>query len=485
MSAVVPVTDHPARPLAPAVPGGWLLGSALDLKRDVLGSQVRAMREVGDVVRFVVGPPGARRDLHVFYAPEAVQRVLAARSARYRKDNRFYQHIRWAFGDGLLTSQDEVWLRQKRFLQPVFTRQYVADYVPIVAAEADRLVRRWREPARDEQPVDLHPATTAVALRVVGRALFGADLDAVAPVLDRGLPALSGEVFRSSFSAVPTPRSWPTPANRRAARTRRALYRVVDELVAARRAAPQGHADDLLGRLLRAGDARRSRSSERSEPATPWIGSAGDAGLGDEEVRDQLMIFMFAGHDTTATALTFAMHLLGHHPWVQRRAHDEVRAVLADRPVTADDVPRLPYVAQVLKEAMRLFPSAYGMGRRVADGDQVDGYLIRPGSEVGVYPWATHRHPRHWDDAERFDPDRFAPDRESKRHRYAWFPFGGGPRACIGAQFAMVEATTVLATVLRQYELSTPAGPVRLRPRITLHPAAPMPCRLRPRPGRS
>jgi cytochrome P450 len=202
--------------------------------------------------------------------------------------------------------------------------------------------------------------------------------------------------------------------------------------------------------------------------------------VSDAEARDQLLVFLFAGHDTTAASLTFALHLLGSHPDVQRRAADEVEQVLAGRAPTADDVDRLPYVVQVLKEALRLYPPAYATSRRTVDRDTVCGYEIPADADVAVYTWCTHRHPRHWDEPGRFDPDRFTPDREAARHRYAWFPFGGGPRACIGAQLSMMESTIALATILQAYRLSTPDGPIPLVPRITLQPAAPVLCRLQP-----
>jgi cytochrome P450 len=437
----------------PTAPGLPVLGSAVDFARRMLDTQVRAMREIGDVVRFVVGPPGARVTLYAVYDPEGAHRVLAGASARYRKDNRLYAEMSDAFGDGLLTSQDETWLRQKRFLQPLFTHAQVAQYVPAMAAEARTLVERWT----GRESVELHGETGRLTLRVVGRALLGADLDEAVDVLRTMLPALSEDLRRRGFSPFPTPPGWPTPANLRLRRHRAALDGVVDRLVAARRAA--GGGDDLLGRLIAARD--------------------GDAALSDDEVRDQVLVFLFAGSDTTATALTAALHLLGSHPGVQDRARAEVRAVLDGGEPTAADLGRLIYLTQVVKEALRLYPPAYATSRRLTGGDdEIAGHRIPDGADVGVYPWATHRHPRHWDEPERFDPDRFTPEREAARARYAWFPFGGGPRTCIGAHFALLESLTVLAAVLGSYRLETPDRPIPVVPKITLHPAGPVEARL-------
>jgi cytochrome P450 len=167
---------------------------------------------------------------------------------------------------------------------------------------------------------------------------------------------------------------------------------------------------------------------------------------------------------------------------VQDRAAGEVREVLAGRPVSAPDLSALPLLTAVVKEALRLYPPAFASGRRLTGGDdEVSGYRIPDGADVGVYPWATHRHPRHWDDPERFDPGRFAPEREAARHRYAWFPFGGGPHACIGSHFALVEALTTLAALLQAVRVETPDRPLELVPRLTLQPTGPVPARLRPR----
>lgn len=447
---------------APTMPGLPVLGSAFDVARDLLGLELRGMRELGDVVRFSAGPPGARLVLYGVFAPEGVHHVLAGASARYRKDSQLYEEMRSDFGDGLLTSQDERWLRQKRFIQPLFTHAQIGQYVPVMAEEAAALVRRWAPAARDGAPLELHGESNVLTLRVVGRALFGMDVEAILPLLRTMLPALSEDLRRRSFTPVPTPAGWPTPLNRRRLRHRAALHGAVDQLVAVRRQAGTG--DDLLGRLLAARD------------------DDGGAGLDDAEIRDQVLTFLFAGSDTTATALTAALYLLGGHSAVQERARDEVCQVLGDRPPTAAALSGLPYLTAVVKESVRLYPPVYGTGRRLTGGDdEIGGVRIPEGTDVAVAPWVTHRHPRHWDDPEAFDPGRFTPEREAARHRYAWFPFGGGPRACIGTQFALLEVLTTLAAVLTAYRIEAPHRPFRVVPKITLQPAEPVLVTLAPR----
>ena len=441
----------------PGPRGAPLVGSAFDLRRDVLGTYERARRMYGDVVRFVVGPPGLRATLYAVFHPDAVRRVLAGEADQYRKDNRFYEELRWALGDGLLNSQDERWLRQRRFIQPLFTRRRIAGYAQSMAEETGDLVDRWRPWAADGRPIDLHSEMSRLTLRVVGRLLFGSDVERAVPVVAEAFPILGEYARTRAFAPARLPRGWPTPSNRRALGAQRAVYAVCDELIAQRRAAPGG-GDDLLSLLV---DARDNGEQ-----------------LDDAEIRDQVLIFLLAGHDTTALALTFALHLLGRHPTSARWLRDEVDDVLGDRPPTAEDFDALAYSTMVLKEAMRLYPPAWGLGRRTVAGDRIDGCRIPPGADVAVSAWVTHRHPGFWEDPERFDPERFAPDREAERHRHAYFPFGAGPRACIGQYFSMLEAVIALAVIAQHYEVVSLTERVPLAPRITLHPAGPVPCRL-------
>jgi cytochrome P450 len=440
-------------PRPPELGGDRVLGMLPDLRRNVLGTLERARRERGDVVRLLIGPPRMRASSYAIFHPDGVRRVLATEADAYRKDSRFYQELRWSLGDGLLNSQDERWLRQRRFVQPLFTRRRIAEYAGAMGEEAEALAARWT----GGSTVDLQREMSVLTLRMVGRLLFGADVGRAVPAVEHGFPVLGEYARRRAYSPLPVPRGWPTPANRRAARAKTDLYAACDELIATRRASG-APGDDLLGRLIAARD--------------------GDERLSDAEVRDQVLIFLLAGHDTTAIALTFALYLLARHPDAQARAQAEVDAELDGRTPGAADVERLAYTTMVLKEAMRLYPPAWGFGRRQTDGDEVGGWAIPPGADVLVSPWVTHRHPAFWNEAERFDPERFTPERERARHRHAYFPFGAGPRACIGQYFSMLEAVIALAVILRDFSVAGAAEQVPLAPRITLHPAGPVPVRL-------
>jgi len=435
------------RRLAPLIPGSVLLGSAMELRRDMLTAYERAFQRYGDVVRFRVGPPGARLELHVLSHPDAAHRVLAGASANYRKDNNFYSEIRSAFGDGLLTSQDADWQRQKRFLQPLFGPKRVDGYAAAMGEQVDDLVDRWR--AGSPGLLDLHEEMTALTLGTVCRILFGEDLDRILPVVQRTFDPLGDAVRRRAMAGLRLPRQWPTPVNRRLLRAERDLHGVCDEIVARRRADGERR-QDMLGLLVDARDDGRS--------------------LTDAEVRDQVLIFLLAGHETTSTALTYALHLLGRHPDAQRRVRAEVAAVVGDGSITAQHAAALPYTTMVLKETMRLYPSAPLLGRRAVEEDEILGYRIPAGADVVVAPWVVHRHPDFWDQPQRFDPQRFAPEREKARHRYAWFPFGGGPRGCIGQHFSMLESVIALASLVRGFDFVAAPGDPRNTNHITLRP---------------
>lgn len=437
-----------------------VLGSALDLRKSQIRTYERVMREHGDVVKLVVGPPGVRFDLYCVFHPDGVKAVLAGSREGYSKGNRFYQQIAQSFGSGLLTSEGELWRRQRRLVQPLFTRRQIAAYAELMAEEAAAVAGRWDRATRNGGSVDANAEMVGLALRVVGRAIFGDDVARAGAVLDSAFPVLNRHTFRRAMSPLAPPASWPTPDNRRAARARQELYEVVDELIAHRQ---QSGADgeDLLSRLLLARD--------------PDTGEAMDL----QQVRDEALIFLLAGHETTSTALTFTLHLLGRHPSEQQLVLDELDAVLDGRPPTLDDAPALERTAMAIKEAMRLYPPAYALGRLSVTENEVGGYSIPAGAYVVVSQFATHRHPQFWDDAEAFDPARFTPEREGARHSHAYFPFGGGPRACIGSHFAMLEATMAVALLLQRFRISSDQEDVPLDTEgITLRPKGAVPIQL-------
>lgn len=459
----VAANERTSTATAPGPKGLPLVGSALDLLRDILGTSLKGMHEHGDVVRYVAGPPGPMRVIaYGLSHPDHAQHVLAGADHYYSKQDASYNELRTLVGNGLLTSEGEVWKRQKRLVQPLFTHRRVVGYAGMMAQEGADLVERWKELRKKDGTVDLHSEMTRYSLRVVCRALFGTDVEEIIPVLKDNVPYLSRRAFNRSISPISIPTTWPTPGNRHADKAVSDIYAIVDKLIAQRRESPSGE-EDLLSLLLEAQD---------PEGGNP---------LSDEEVRDQALIFLLAGHETTATALTFTLHLLGLHPDIQTKVQAEADEVLGDRMPTVEDSRALAYTTMAIKEAMRLYPSAYAIPRLVEKDDVIGGYLVPRGSVAVVSPYVTHRHPSFWEDPERYDPERFTPEKEKARHRYAYFPFGGGPRACIGQYFSMLEAVIITAMLARAFEFTSPDGPVRLFTGITLRPKDPMPSTIRPR----
>ncbi|MFF3316261.1 cytochrome P450 [Streptomyces sp. NPDC003035] len=448
----------------PGPAGLPLLGSMFDLKNDSLGTFLNSQRAHGDVVRITAGPPGMRGVVYGVFSAEGAQQVLATESANFRKDNHFYQEVRESFGNGLLTSQDEDYLRQRRLVQPLFTRRRVDSYAEAIAAEVGAVTAGWHTAA--DSTVDVLDEMTRLALRAVARILFGTDVEAAVEIVERAFPVMGEYVLRRGFSPVNIPRDWPTPGNRRAAAAHEELYAVCDRIIAERRAAGQdagdGGGQDLLSLLAEAE-------------------SAEDGSFDASELREQVLVFLLAGHETTATSLGFALHLLALHPEQRKRAHEEVDRVLAGRTPGAADLDALPYLTRVLKEAMRLFPAAPAIGRRAVAATEIGGHTIPAGADVIVAPWVTHRHPAYWEDPERFDPERFTPEAEAGRPRYAWFPFGGGPRACIGQHFSMLESVIALAMILQEYDLEAIDTEIPVSSAITLRATGPARCRVRSR----
>ncbi|WP_404955231.1 cytochrome P450 [Streptomyces sp. 147326] len=463
----------------PGLVGVPLLGSLFDLKSDSLGTYLRAQHRHGDLVRVTAGPPGMRAELYCVFSPEGAQQVLASDAANFRKDNAFYQEVRDSFGNGLLTSQDEDYLRQRRLVQPLFTRRRVDGYAGAVAAETASVIASWEKAV--DGVVDVSDEMTHLALRAVARILFGTDVEATAEVVARCFPVITDYVLRRGYSPANVPRHWPTPGNRRAAAAMDELYGVCDKIIAERRGAgadPVG-ADPVGTDTGGTDTGGRGSTGEDLLTLLAAARSSDDGEFDASELRDQVLIFLLAGHETTATSLCFALHLLARHPEEQSRAREEISRVLGDRTPEAADMDRLPYLTRVLKEAMRLYPAAPVIGRKAVADTRIGEHTVPAGADVILAPWVTHRHPEHWPDPDRFDPERFTPEAEAARPRYAWFPFGGGPRACIGQHFSMLESVVALAMILRAYEFEAVDTEIPVGAGITLRTDGPARCRVR------
>jgi cytochrome P450 len=412
------------------------------LRRDVLGTMLDGFRQYGDLVAYRLGPrvaPGGLSQHAVaVHHPDEVQQVLARRPVFVRR-SRSFEVLTEMIGTGLVTSDGDVWLRQRRTLQPLFTSQRIAGYAALMTAEVQRIAA---DPTLGSGAVvDLHELMQLYTARVVGRALFGDDVDDLVPDLQRLVPLMTRVALARALQPVRLPLTWPTVRNHRFRRVRAAQYAIVDKILA-RRLVRAVQGDDLIGRL------QTARDPDSGLP------------LSTQEIRDQALAFLLAGHETTAAALTFTLHQLGRHPHVQEQ--------VACAP--ADDVERMARAAVL--EAMRLFPPVYSLSRRAAVDTDIGGHPISAGTIVIVSAWVTHRHPSFWAEPGRFEPSRFIDDHS--RPRYAYFPFGGGPHGCIGEQFALLEATELLKGLLPAFRIDSLDADVRLAPLLTLRPAAPV-----------
>jgi cytochrome P450 len=436
-----------------------------ELRRDYLGTISRAANEIGGLARISAGPPGWRVTFYSVSSPELAAEILS-QPDRFRKNGPGYRELRRELGENLLTSEDESWRRQRRFLAPIFTRRRIAgEYVHIMIEEAERLVERWQAAAAAGRSVDLYPEMVGITSRVIGRILFGADVARALPQLTR-FSIVNEELLRRFVNPHPMPRWLPTPHNKRLSYELTQVRRIVDEIIAERQSQRvERSAPDMLGLLLAARDAENA-SDRLSEP----------------EVANQVLLFLIAGRETTAVTLACTLVQLALVPKWQTRIREELSERLQRRTPSADDIAQLKLTDRFLRESMRLYPAAHGMNRSTRNEEILAGYHIPAGSWLEVSIWGIHHSPAVWQQPEMFDPERFdiPAGQFPGGHRYAWMPFGAGPRACIGMQIAMLEIPIVIAAVLRSFVLETPLSSVPLHAAITVLPSAALPLQLRP-----
>jgi cytochrome P450 len=420
-------------------------------RRDPLAFLRWAAREYGDVVRF----DGWPFVVHVLYHPDHVKYVLQENNRNYWKGN-LIGRVKPLIGDGLFTSEGDFWRRQRRLAQPAFHRQRIEAFATIMSNAGARMLDGWETAATEGTPIDLMEHTSRVTLRVVGQALFGVDLIGEAAGVGRAMLAALQFVSEEAFSIFPSLLLIPAPRNLRFRRARARLDRVVLGIIEQRRQSVTT-GDDLLGMLMAA------RDEDTGE------------GMSDRQLRDEVMTFVLAGHETTAVTLAWACLLLAQHPGVGEQVRHEVATVLAGRTPVLADLPRLQLTRRVIDETLRLYPPVAVIARETFAADEIDGYVIPAKSGVLVSPYVTHRHPAFWHDPDRFDPDRFTPEQSAARPRFAYFPFGGGPRLCIGNEFALMEAQILLAMILQRYRVEVaPGHSVQHEIRVTLRPRQPM-----------
>ena len=426
-----------------------MLGSLREFRSDPLRMFVSSGQEYGDVVRFRFGP------VYYYYLrhPDHVQHVLQTNHRNFGKQTFGWLNMKPLLGEGLLTSDGDFWLRQRRIAQPAFHRERIAAFAEAMNRATIEMLARWEKIAARGGSLDVHAEMMRVTLRIVGLTLLSIDIDEKSDKVGAALTESIQQIMdRTTQPYCYLPLKIPTVQNRRFLKAIAALDEVVGEAIRRRREGKQ-EGEDLLSMLMAAKDEETGES------------------MSDRQLRDEVMTILLAGHETTANALTWTFYLLSKHPYVDRLLSAELRDAYQGEAPALGDFRKLRYCRMVFQESLRLYPPAWMTARSVTEDDEIGGFRIRGGDGLFLCSYATHRHPAFWENPEGFDPERFDPAKQEAMPRFAYFPFGGGARQCIGNEFAMMEATLILATVGRNYRLSLlPEQIVEPEPLITLRP---------------
>lgn len=452
MSEMETPPEYAAEP--PSHDGHPIIGNTYQLVRKQ-GGLFEAAAEDGDIVRLRLLGFGT---LYQVNHPDLVEEILTDRE-RFAKAAQSKEDLGDLLGQGLVLSEGALWERQRQRIQPVFYMDQIADYTETMVSAVEQSAGEWT----GEPTVNIEDEMKALTLRILVESIFGSDIDYEGQQIRETVKGLQepGQPRKQPIARM-VPKWVPIPMWRRYKQGIREMESVIETFVEARRGEAEQH-DDLLSRLLTSTD------------------EDGD-GMSEKLIRDELMTFLFAGHETTATALTFTWYLLSQHPEVEQKLHAEVDDVLDGGPATFDDLSDLEYTEQVIEESMRLYPPVPQIPRETTEPVELGGYAIPEGVTIAPSQWTIHRDDRFWDEPERFCPERFATERD--RPQFAYFPFGGGPRRCIGQQFAMVEAKLILATLAHRYRLRLQSDPaVDLAVSITTRPIDPIDMQVESRDG--
>lgn len=437
------VVTRAGREVPPGPRGAWFLWRLLRAPNGWLDVLSECQRRYGNVVRFrFFGAP-----VCLINDPADIERVLVTDHQNFTK-SMDYRALSRVLGQGLLTSEGEVWKRQRRLVQPAFFRDRILSYGFLMTSCTARLIDSWQ----DGEVRDLHGDMMRVTLEIAARSLFNADIEGDAATIGKALAVVMDEMPKlAGFAFLP---DWvPVPGLGAFRRALADLDKIVYGIIRHRRATGE-HPGDLLDMLL---DARDESG----------------AGMSDLQLRDEVMTLLLAGHETTANTLAWTLYLLAQNPERQSRLEAEVRTVLGGREAEAASVQRLPYTQMVLMEAQRLYPPAWAIGRKALRDFEVSGYRLHAGINVVVSQWVLHRDPQLYPDPERFDPERWREEAARRRSlpKFAYLPFGAGPRVCVGASLALTESALVLATLMQRFRFSlSSTEPVKAFPSVTLRP---------------
>jgi cytochrome P450 len=450
----VSATATSGRPI-PVARGKPVIGSLPDFRKSMVQTLVDGWREYGDVVRYR-GPISLISIAH----PDHVQYILRDNAANYHHADFEIKKLQPTFRNGLVTSQGDFWARQRKMMQPTFHRDRIDGFASMMADTTAATLERWGD-FQDGKPVDMRVEMQRLTLQILTNAVFSSDW---ADEAEKIIPAvtIANEYTNKRLLSPVDPPEWaPLPSVKEFASVRQTVDDLVYGLITERRKSEPK--DDILSLLL---DARDDEGK----------------GMTDLELHDELISLIFAGHETVSVCLTWTWYHLSKDPSVAQKVRDEVDETIGDRPPTLDDVRKMQYIWQVLQEALRMYPPIWVIPRTPLEVDEIDGYRLEPGEMLFISPYVVHRHTSFYDNPESFDPDRIARENTTNWHRYQYIPFGGGPRKCIGHEFAMLEMTIIVAMVTQLFRLDlVPGHPVVPKPMVTLRPAHGMPMIVTPR----
>jgi len=402
----------------PPAPTG---SSIRELIRNPLNFFQSVTEQYGDIVCYRPAPDPA----YLINHPDFVRHVLLDNNRNYSKATYSNLIFNKVIGEGLLTSEGEVWRKQRRMMQPAFHHTRLAQLDEMITDATEAMLHQWQESYEANRPIDLPREMSALTLTVTTRALFGVDL---------------GEEVREVGEIVNRAASYlEKPSNPRLIQSVSELSALVDRIIQQRKRDFQD-AGDLLSSLIMARDEHTG------------------AAMGDEQLRSQILTLMLAGYETTASALTWTWYLLSKHPWAVERVRAEAQQALHGKPPRYADIEQMPYTRMVLNESLRLFPPAWTLGRRALGEDEIGGYTIAPNTVLAICIYTLHRHPAFWDEPEIFNPERFSPENSAGRHKFSYVPFGAGPRQCIGNNFGLMEACLIIACIAQHFELHLMPG---------------------------
>jgi cytochrome P450 len=424
----------------PAPKGLPISGHLLAFRRDPLGFLQRAAEQHGDVVHFRFGPS---RHMYLLTNPEHIKEVLVTKQAHFRKAKGL-QVARAVVGDGILTSEGQKHMRQRRLMQPAFRRERIAAYADVMVRQGLAMMDRWK----DGDIRDVHQDMMKVTLAIITETMFGKGLTEGVEKIGRAIEIGLQYVSNKASAIIDIPLGVPTPQNQKFQEAAKTLDKTIYEIIEERRRNGGEGRNDLLAMLLAARDEE------------------------DGQVRDEVMTIFVAGHETTANTMSWIWYLLATHPEAERKLWTELDEVLGGRLPTAEDVPRLVYTNQIISETLRLYPAAWVINREVVDEVEIGGHVYRPGETLMMSQYVMHRSSRYFDNPDQFIPERFGGDLLKRIPAFAYFPFGGGPRICIGNNFALMEAALLLATIAQRFRLrlAEPGQRVEPEPLVTLRP---------------